>query len=186
MEFLCLLVEVPLRQRFYLPCLPSSENPSVCPAILCPVKFCVLQGGMTAMLTVRALQEAKPRDRRYVLYDGDGLALEVMPSGSKIWRFRDQRGGREIKVTLGKFPYLSLQDAREKRHELKKAQISGLNIQEVLNPPKTPTFEEIANEWYVRNTGSSSICSYRSSRFERKCFNPQYSRIPPTVRLHAS
>jgi len=86
-----------------------------------------------------------------MLHDGDGLVLEVMPSGSKIWRFRDQRGSNETKVTLGKFPYLSLQGAREKRHELKKAQIEGLNLHEVLNPPKAPTFEEVANEWYTRN-----------------------------------
>jgi integrase len=102
-------------------------------------------------LTAREVQEAKPREKRYMLYDGDGLALEVMPSGSKIWRFRDQRGGREVKITLGKFPYLSLVDAREKRHDLKKAQIEGLNIQEVLNPTSPPTFKEIAEEWYVRN-----------------------------------
>jgi integrase len=102
-------------------------------------------------LTVREIQEAKPREKRYMLRDGDGLALEIMPSGSKIWRFRDQRGGHEIKVTLGKFPYLSLLGAREKRHELKKAQIEGLNIQEVLNPPKAPTFAEMASEWSARN-----------------------------------
>jgi integrase len=102
-------------------------------------------------LTAREVQEAKPRNKRYLLNDGDGLVLEVMTSGSKIWRFRDQRGGREVKVTLGKYPYLSLQEARAKRHELKKAQIDGRNIQEVLNPPKAPLFEEVAEEWYARN-----------------------------------
>jgi integrase len=54
-------------------------------------------------------------------------------------------------VTLGKYPYLSLQEARTKRHELKKAQIDGRSIQEVLNPPKAPVFEEVAKEWYARN-----------------------------------
>jgi hypothetical protein len=114
-------------------------------------KLCPTGGGVCMALTAREIQEAKPQEKRYMLHDGDGLALEIMPSGSKIWRFRDQRGRREVKVTLGKFPYLSLQAAREKRHELKKAQIDGLNIQEVLNPPKPPTFAEIADEWYTRN-----------------------------------
>jgi integrase len=89
-----------------------------------------------------------------------------MTSGSKIWRFRDQRGGREIKITLGKYPYLSLQDAREKRYELRKAQLEGLNIQEVLNPPKPvvimPTFAEVANEWLAR-----SIEGKRSDRYQK-------------------
>jgi integrase len=102
-------------------------------------------------LTAREVQEAKPKAKRYALHDGDGLILEILPSGSKIWRFRDQRGEREIKVTLGKYPYLSLQEAREKRHELKKAQINGIDIREALNPPKVPVFNEIADEWYMRN-----------------------------------
>jgi integrase len=34
---------------------------------------------------------------------------------------------------------------------LKKAQIEGLNIQEVLNPTEPPTFREMAEEWFVRN-----------------------------------
>jgi hypothetical protein len=102
-------------------------------------------------LTEKEVKEAKPRNSRYLLHDGDGLVLEVMTSGSKIWRSRDQRGGREIKVTLGKYPCLSLQEAREKRHELKKAQIDGRNIKEVLNPPKASAFEEVAKEWYARN-----------------------------------
>jgi len=77
-------------------------------------------------LTVRGVQEAKPRERRYMLYDGDGLALEVMPSGAKIWRFREKRGEREIKVTLGKFPSLSLQEAGGKRHDLTSTFAAGL------------------------------------------------------------
>jgi hypothetical protein len=79
----------------------------------------ILKGGRRMPLTEKEVKEAKPRNSRYLLHDGDGLVLEVMTSGSKIWRFRDQRGGREIKITLGKYPYLSLQDAREKRYELR-------------------------------------------------------------------
>jgi integrase len=105
-------------------------------------------------LTAKEVQEAKPRNTRYLLHDGDGLVLEVMTSGSKIWRFRDQRGGREIKLTLGKYPSLSLQGAREKRCELKKAQQDNLDIREVLNPPK-PTFAEVANEWFLRHEGGT-------------------------------
>jgi integrase len=119
-------------------------------------------------LTAKEVQEAKPRNTRYILHDGDGLILEVMTSGSKIWRFRDQRGGREIKVTLGKYPYLSLQDAREKRYELRKAQLDGLDIHEVLKPPKPqpPIFREIANEWYARNVEGK-----RSDRHQKNVRN---------------
>jgi integrase len=120
-------------------------------------------------LTMKEVQEAKPRDKRYVLHDGDGLVLEIMPSGSKIWRLRDQRGGREIKVTLGKYPYLSLQEAREKRRELKKAQLAGIDVHEVLNPPKVPlpTFGEISDEWYARNVEGKRNDRYRKNARNR-------------------
>jgi integrase len=128
-------------------------------------------------LTAKEVKEAKPRNSRYLLHDGDGLVLEVMTSGSKIWRFRDQRGEREIKITLGKYPYLSLQDAREKRYELRKAQLDGLNIQEVLNPPKPapvePTFAEAANEWFARSIEGKRSDGYQKNvrnRLERYLF----------------
>jgi integrase len=130
----------------------------------------ILKGGMRMSLTEKEVKEAKPRNSRYLLHDGDGLVLEVMTSGSKIWRFRDQRGGREIKLTLGKYPYLSLQDAREKRYELRKAQLEGLDIQKLLNPPKpvviAPTFAEAANEWFAR-----SIEGKRSNRYQKNMRN---------------
>jgi hypothetical protein len=128
---------------------------------------------MRMSLTEKEVKEAKPRNSRYLLHDGDGLVLEVMTSGSKIWRFRDQRGGREIKITLGKYPYLSLQDAREKRYELRKAQLEGLNIQEVLNPPMPaviePTFAEVADEWFARSVEGK--CSDRYQKNVRNRLN---------------
>jgi integrase len=135
---------------------------------------------MRMSLTAKEVREAKPRNARYLLHDGDGLVLEVMTSGSKFWRFRDQRGGREVRVTLGKYPYLSLQDAREKRYELRKAQFEGLNIQEVLNPPKPivsmPTFEEVANEWFTR-----SIEGKRSDRDQKNVRNRLNQYIFPAL-----
>jgi integrase len=140
----------------------------------------ILKGDMRMSLTAKEVREAKPRNTRYLLHDGDGLVLEVMTSGSKIWRFRDQRGGREVKVTLGKYPYLSLQDAREKGYELRKAQLEGLNIQEVLNPPKPPVsmpaFEEVANEWFTR-----SIEGKQSDRYQKNVRNRLIHYIFPTL-----
>ncbi len=79
--------------------------------------------------------------------DGDGLYIEVMPSGSKFWRFRDQSAGADKKITLGKFPLLSLQEAREQRFELLKGRSRGEDIRAVLTPPVKATFEAVAHEW---------------------------------------
>lgn len=39
-----------------------------------------------AMLTIKEIQAAKPKTKPYKLSDGDGLYIEVMPTGSKYWR----------------------------------------------------------------------------------------------------
>jgi hypothetical protein len=39
-------------------------------------------------LTELAIKQAKPKEKPYKLPDGNGSYLEVMPSGSKYWRFK--------------------------------------------------------------------------------------------------
>ena len=39
-------------------------------------------------LTDSAIKVAKPKDRPYKMADGHGLYLEVMPTGSKLWRMK--------------------------------------------------------------------------------------------------
>lgn len=42
--------------------------------------------------------------KRYLVNDGNGLYLEVMPSGKKYWRLRFQNEGKIRKMTLGEYP----------------------------------------------------------------------------------
>ncbi|WP_232333067.1 Arm DNA-binding domain-containing protein [Novosphingobium aquimarinum] len=63
---------------------------------------------------IRALQ---PRARPYKVPDRDGLYLLVQPSGSLLWRFRYKIFGVERKLSLGRYPEVSLKQAREKRDE---------------------------------------------------------------------
>jgi len=67
------------------------------------------------MLTALAIDNAKPRDRPYELTDGSGLHLLVMPSGSKLWRFRYRFAGNQLMLSFGAFPEVSLAKARAKR-----------------------------------------------------------------------
>ena len=69
------------------------------------------------MLTALAIENAKPRDRPYKLTDGSGLHLLVTPSGSKLWRFRYRFGGKQLMLSFGAFPEVSLVKARAKRDD---------------------------------------------------------------------
>jgi integrase len=50
--------------------------------------------------------------------DGNGLSLDVLPSGKTSWLYRYRLNGAYGKVTLGRYPDLSLKAARAKRNEL--------------------------------------------------------------------
>ena len=62
------------------------------------------------MLTEIKIKALKPSNRYYKAYDAGGLFLEVMPSGSKLWRFRYQFAGRAKLLSLGDYP--TTQDQR--------------------------------------------------------------------------
>ncbi|MFC3532038.1 tyrosine-type recombinase/integrase [Vogesella facilis] len=69
-------------------------------------------------LTDTKIRALKPKNERYRVSDAGGLLLEVMPSGSKIWRYRYQlHGVRQAPLTIGPYPEISLAAARKQRDE---------------------------------------------------------------------
>ena len=67
-----------------------------------------------------AIRNAKPAAKPYRLFDGGGLYLEVSPSGGKLWRLKYRFGGKEKRLELGKYPEMSLKDARDRWDEARK------------------------------------------------------------------
>ena len=76
-------------------------------------------------LTDATLKSLKPRETRYTASDGRGLSIEVFPTGGMGWRYRYQLHGRTEKVSLGKYPQISLKDARTRRDEFAVAAAKG-------------------------------------------------------------
>lgn len=76
-------------------------------------------------LTETALKALKPKDKTYTKADERGLYVEVFPTGGVIWRFRYRLNGRQEKLTLGKYPALTLKNARIKRDEAAQAAAMG-------------------------------------------------------------
>jgi integrase len=66
-------------------------------------------------LTDTGIRALKPKQVRYLLTDGRGLCLEVLPSGKLSWLFRYRIKGRPEKVALGRYPDLNLKAARCER-----------------------------------------------------------------------
>ena len=72
-------------------------------------------------LTDTALKALKPKDKPYTVADERGLYVEVFPTGGIVWRYRYRIGARREKLTLGKYPALTLKNARLKRDEAAQA-----------------------------------------------------------------
>jgi integrase len=70
---------------------------------------------IVAPLTESQIRAMMPRATRYSVADGNGLVLEVMPTGTKVWRFRYTLDGkRQPLATIGDYRRISLRVARER------------------------------------------------------------------------
>jgi integrase len=77
------------------------------------------------MLSALAIDNAKPREKPYILTDGNGLHLLINPNGSKLWRLRYRFGGKQNMLSLGPFPAITLARARAKRDDARKLLAEG-------------------------------------------------------------
>lgn len=71
---------------------------------------------MAKPLTAKQVEIERPSSKRREIPDGllPGLYFIVQPSGAKSWAVRSRLLGRTKKHTIGKFPAISLADARER------------------------------------------------------------------------
>ena len=111
-----------------------------------------------AVLTDAKIKKAKEKDKRYILTDGQGLIIEVMTTGVKFWRFLYRVNGERKKLTLGKYPAISLTEARKKAEELREELARGNSPADIINPPHAITFKEVAEDWFKKQ--EANVLSY--------------------------
>jgi len=63
-------------------------------------------------LTDTTIRKAVPGKKATRLFDQRGLYLEVSPNDGKWWRLKYRFGGKEKRLSLGLYPYVSLKEAR--------------------------------------------------------------------------
>ncbi|MDB2504999.1 integrase domain-containing protein [Gammaproteobacteria bacterium] len=107
-------------------------------------------------LTKTQIESAKPQANIYELSDGNGLALAITPSNSKIWRHKYTRpfSTKRRTITYGPYPAITLIDARRRRDDDKALLAKGIDPftnKELLHAEQASarenTFKSVASRW---------------------------------------
>nr|WP_298094777.1 integrase arm-type DNA-binding domain-containing protein [uncultured Shinella sp.] len=78
-------------------------------------------------LTDAALRNLKPQSKPFKRADGGGLYLLVKPNGTRSWRLDYRFYDRRKTLSIGKYPYVSLADARAARENAKTLLARGID-----------------------------------------------------------
>lgn len=78
-------------------------------------------------LTATEIKNAKPKEKDYKLFDGDGLYLFITKSGSKKWRLKYTFEGKEKTLSFGDIKDIPLSRARELRVEYRQKIKNGID-----------------------------------------------------------
>lgn len=132
--------------------------------LLYTVKEMLAMPKIVKRLSEKAIDNAKPKDKDYKLYDGDGLCLLVRKSGAKVWQYPYTYNSKRNVYTIGKYlkkgvaGHVPLVQARKERHEVVALLDSGVNPNEhkqislFTRQDTTTTFEVVAREWHAKGT----------------------------------
>ena len=116
-------------------------------------------------LNDRQIKAAKPSDtgKKAKLFDGGGLYLEVTPAGGKVFRLKYRIDGKEKTLTIGKYPTISLVEARQAaenaRRMIAQEQDPSAMKQQAKQERKTAllnTFANVTKAWHEKTTKRKS------------------------------
>ncbi len=97
-----------------------------------------------------AIRAAKGAQKPLKRFDKDGLFLLATANGGGLWRFKYQFDGREKLISLGKFPDVSLKQARDRRDNARKLVADGVDPsadRQAQKAARADSVKAIAVEW---------------------------------------
>lgn len=102
------------------------------------------------MLTNAAVKAARPKARAYKIFDARGLHLFVAPTGLRAWRLKFRTNGREQLLSIGHWPEVTLDEARELADAARAAIARGVDPRDASNAvADVKRFEDVARAWHA-------------------------------------
>lgn len=103
--------------------------------------------------------------------DGNGLYLEVRPTGALLWRYRYRIDRKENTFAIGGYPEVSLREAREIRAGARKLVRQGIHPAHKRKQDRVRqayananTFQAVAEEWMAGKRGDWTDRTYRQRK----------------------
>ena len=120
----------------------------------------------TSRLTDAFVRSLKPREKRYDVYDAQlaGYGIRVSPLGTKSWIVLSRNNQRKTRVTLGRYPQMSLNTARQRALVTLNAMAQG----EYKRTNSFELFSDALQEWYLRDQST----------------NKSFAQVEKTIALH--
>ena len=81
-------------------------------------------------LKLNDIAALEPSVAPYKVGDDKGLYLLVLPSGRKFWRFRYRWARKQNDLSCGRYPEVTLEQARARRDEFRRFLADGINPNE--------------------------------------------------------
>ncbi|CAM5202798.1 Integrase OS=Castellaniella defragrans OX=75697 GN=HNR28_002878 PE=4 SV=1 [Castellaniella denitrificans] len=136
------------------------------------------------LLSTRTINSAKAAGKPYQLRDGGSLFLSVQPSGSKLWRYRYRLSGKAQVYAIGRYPDVTLAQARRERDRVRDLILQGIHPlgeqrpASHAEPSAPPSFETIAHAWLAANPQWSPGYSRQIRRYFEKDILPAIGNEP--------
>lgn len=137
-------------------------------------------------LNDRQLRALSPAAKSYKKADGLGLYIEVTPRGSKLWRVKYRFGDKEKRLSLGRYPEVSLAEARRMRDEIRALIRSGIDPSRDRQRKKAEarvgsenSFATLAEEYIQKMFDEGKAeATLRKARWFLSLLKPTIGRIP--------
>lgn len=101
----------------------------------------------------------KPYTGQSEVTDGDGLGVRVSPLGLITFQVRHMRDGKQTRTTIGRYPAVTLRDARVKAAELKAGPRQNVDTSE--EPTPAALFDEWFEKYVMRECREGTQKNYR-------------------------
>jgi len=131
-----------------------------------------------AKLTDIGIQALKPKGRRYDVFEQGamGLHIRITPRGVKTFAYRYSFGGKARRISLGRYPALSLAEAREKATQIHNKALSGIDPSEEQKSQKekedaSPTVKELIG-LYIKNRAKPNKKTWEKDEYILNLYIP--------------